>query len=107
MALYGVGAPDRRKETLMSVWEYKTLVYSLEGKVVYSLRFWADSAGKAYGPRERSTLIGGIARQMRQLEDALKELDREGWELVSVSAWMAFPFTRHGCAVLRRPSAQA
>ena len=61
------------------------------GKVVYSLRFWADSAGKAYGPRERSTLIGGIARQMRQLEEALKELDREGWELVSVSAWLARP----------------
>jgi hypothetical protein len=91
----------------MSGWEYKTLVYSIEGKVVYSLRFWADSAGKAYGPRERSTLIGGIIRQMRQLEEALKELDREGWELVSVSAWLAFPFTRHGCAVLRRPSAQA
>jgi hypothetical protein len=91
----------------MSGWEYKTLVYSLEGKVVYSLRFWADSAGKAYGPRERSTLIGGMARQMLQLEEALKELDWEGWEFVSVSACMAFPFTRHGCAVLRRPSAQA
>lgn len=34
----------------MSNWEYKTLVYAIEGKVVYSLRFWADSARKAYGP---------------------------------------------------------
>ena len=91
----------------MSKWEYETLVYSIEGKVVYSLRFWADFAGKAYGPRERSTLIGGVFHQMRQLEEALKELDGEGWELVSVSTWTTFPFTRQGCAMLRRPSAQA
>ncbi len=91
----------------MSNWEYKTLIYGIEGKVVYSLRFWGDSAGKAYGPRERSTLIAGISRQMCQLEEALKELDRDGWELVSVSVWTAFLFTRQGCAVLRKPSAQA
>jgi hypothetical protein len=91
----------------MPGWEYKIQVYSMEGNVVYSLRFWSDSAGKAYGPRERSTLIGGILRQMRQLEEALKELDREGWGLVSVSAWLNFPFTPQGCAVLRRPSARA
>jgi hypothetical protein len=90
------------QETLTPHWEYKTLVYSLEGKYFYSLRFWADSARKTYGPRERSTLIGGIARQMRQLEQALQELDQEGWELVSVSTWMALPATRHGTAVLRR-----
>ena len=93
------------QETLTAGWEYKTLIYSIQGKVVYSLRFWADSAGKAYGPRERSTLIGGIARQMRQLEEALKVLDREGWELVSMSIWLAFACVRHGCAVLRRRSA--
>ena len=91
----------------MSNWEYKTLVYSIEGKVVYSLRFWADSAGKVYGPRERTRLMGGTAGQMRQLEGALKELGGEGWDLVSVSAWTAFPFTRQGCAVLRRSLAQA
>jgi hypothetical protein len=89
----------------MSRWEYKTLLYSLEGRYWYSLRFWVDPTGKAYGPRERATLIGGLVRQMRQLEEALKELDQEGWELVSVSTWMAFPATRHGCAVLRRASA--
>jgi hypothetical protein len=48
-------------------------------------------------------LIGGIHQQMRQLEQALKELDQEGWELVSASIWMTF-FTRHGVAVLRRPA---
>jgi hypothetical protein len=91
----------------MSHWEYKTLIYSIEGKYVYSLRFWADRMGKVYGPRERATLVGGLWRQMRQLEEALKELDQEGWELVSVSVWTAFLATRHGCAVLRRPSAGA
>lgn len=91
----------------MSTWEYKTLVYSVEGKVACSWRTWADAAGKTYGPRERSTLIGGIGRQMRQLEEALKELDGEGWELASVSVWMMFPFTRQGCAVLRRALVRA
>jgi hypothetical protein len=93
---------SKPSDTLTTRWEYKTLVYSIEGKYFYSLRYWADSQGKAYGPRERSTLIAGIARQMRQLEQALRDLDQEGWELVSVSAWMAFPATRHGAAVLRR-----
>jgi hypothetical protein len=82
-------------------WEYKSLTYSLQGKVVYSLRFWADSSGRAYGPKDRARLIGGIAQQVRQLGEALKELDQEGWELVSVSVWMTF-FVRHGVAVLRR-----
>jgi hypothetical protein len=95
------------QETLISHWEYKTLVYSVEGKYFYSLRYWADTQGNAYGPRQRTTLIGGIFRQMRQLEQALKELDQEGWELVSVSTWMAFFFTRHGTAVLRRRLAPA
>jgi hypothetical protein len=93
------------QETSLSRWEYKTIVYSIEGKYFYSLRFWADSKGKVYGPRERAKLIGGIARQMRQLEQALKELDQEGWELVSVSTWMVFLATKHGTAVLRRPLA--
>lgn len=92
----------------MTHWEYKTLTYLLEGKHFYSLRYWGDaSAGKVYGPQERATLVGGVWRQMRQLEEALKELDKEGWELVSVSVWTAFLFTRHGCAVLRRPASQA
>jgi len=90
----------------MKHWEYKTLVYALEGKYFYSLRCWYDcSAGKVYGPRERAILVGGIPGQLRQLEEAMKELDQEGWELVSVSVWTAFPMTRHGCAVLRRPTA--
>lgn len=92
----------------MAHWEYKTLTYLIEGKYYYSLRYWGDpSTGKVCGPRERATLVGGIPRQMHQLEEALKELDQEGWELVSVSVWTVFPFTRQGCAVLRRPAALA
>ena len=90
----------------MTHWEYKTLTYCIEGKVVYSLRFWEDSSRRAYGPKERARLIGGIHQQARQLEAALKELDQEGWELVSASIWMTF-FTRHGVAVLRRPARAA
>ena len=86
----------------MTHWEYKTLMYGIEGKYYYSLRYWADSTGKSYGPRARATLF--VWRQMHQLEEALKELDQEGWELVSASVWVAFPYTRHGCAVLRRPA---
>ena len=86
----------------MPQWEYKSLTYGIEGKVVYSLRFWEDSSRRAYGPKERGRWIGGIHQQMRQLEQALKELDQDGWELVSASVWMTF-FTRHGVAVLRRP----
>jgi hypothetical protein len=88
----------------MPQWEYKTLTYAIEGKVVYSLRFWADSSGRAYGPKERARWIGGIFQQMRQLEEALNELDRDGWELVSMSVSVVFLFVRHGAAVLRRPA---
>ena len=84
----------------MPQWEYKTLTYGIEGKYVYSLRFWEDFSRQTYGPKERS--MTGIPQQMRQLEEALKELDQEGWELVSASIWLNF-FTRQGVAVLRRP----
>ena len=82
--------------------KYKTLTYSIEGKFFYSIRFWADATGKVYGPRERPPFVGGIPCQMRQLEAALTELDREGWELVSASVWTELLFTRAGCAVLRQ-----
>jgi hypothetical protein len=32
----------------MLQWEYKSLTYGVEGKVVYSLRFWEDSSRRAY-----------------------------------------------------------
>lgn len=59
----------------MTHWEYRTLFYALEGKHFYSLRYWYDlSAGNIYGPKERATLLGGIPRQMRQLEEALQNI---------------------------------
>lgn len=88
----------------MAKHEYKTLIYALEGKYTYSLRYWWDnSAQKAYGEKERARFIGAIPTQMKQLEQALTELDQDGWELVAYNTYMAFPWTLHGSAVLRRP----
>ena len=87
----------------MAQWEYKTLTYTFEGKFFSTLRFWADSSGRAYGPREQARSIGRVAQQLRQLEEALKELDQDGWELVSASVWTSWPYTQHGAAILRRP----
>jgi hypothetical protein len=85
----------------MARWEYKTLTYVHEPKGFHPRRYWADSSGQGYGPRERARWVAGVTHQMRQLEEALKELDRDGWELVSVSVW-GEAFTRMGAAVLRR-----
>ena len=87
----------------MAQWEYKTLTYTFEGKFFNTLRFWADASGRVYGPREPARSVGGVAHQMRQLEEALKELDQDGWELVSASVWTGWPYTPHGAAILRRP----
>ncbi len=93
----------------MANWEYKTLVYGIEGKVFYSNRFWVDVStsldepGNRYGPTERSRLIGKIFQAMKQLEEALKQLDEEGWELVSTSFSTGI-FSFHGMAVLRKSS---
>src|SRR5262245_42529257 len=68
---------ERRGVFPMAQWEYKTLTYGIEGKVVYSLRFWEDASRRTYGPKERGRLIGGIHQQMRQLEEALRQSDQE------------------------------
>jgi hypothetical protein len=98
----------------MPGWEYKTLVYTYEGNFFLSfcaLWGWADSLGKSYGPRLRFPVsplrfpvAGGRTLQMCQLEEALKELNREGWELVSAT-WNAQGV--QGSAVLRKPSTLA
>ena len=88
----------------MARWDYKTLTYVHEPAAFSRRRYWADQSGTAYGPKERGRWVGGDAHQMRQLEEALKELDRDGWELVSVSVWSSYS-VRSGAAVLRRPAA--
>jgi hypothetical protein len=85
----------------MARWEYKTLTYVHEPKAFARRRYWADIAGTAYGPKERPRWIAAVTHQMRQLEAALAELDRDGWELVSASVWSEYG-TRLGAAVLRR-----
>ncbi len=95
----------------MPNWEYKTLHYGIEGKVYYGNRFWVVSSptpgepGKRYGPIAQSRLIGKISQAMWQLELALKELDDEGWELVSTS-FSSGTFHLNGIIVLRRPRTQ-
>jgi len=86
----------------MARWEYKTLTYVHEPGAFRPRRYWADAAGKGYGPRERGHWLAGDAQQMRHLEAALMELDEDGWELVSVSVWSAHS-VRSGAIVLRRP----
>ena len=87
----------------MAHWEYKTLTYVHEPKAFSRRRYWADAAGTAYGPKERGRWVAAVAQQMGQLEVALAELDRDGWELASASVWSEYS-TRTGAAVLRRPA---
>jgi hypothetical protein len=89
----------------MTRWEYKTLVYAVEGRFFSSMRFWADTAGNVYGPKVRNRMVGGIFQQMEQLEAALNELSKQGWELVSASIATG-KVRRGGCVVLRRAAAE-
>jgi hypothetical protein len=88
----------------MAKWEYITLVYGTADK---SGRRWVitvsdiTSESKQVGQAERGRFLGRIWQAMRLLETALKELDADGWELVSTSFSGIFSF--YGTAVLRRP----
>lgn len=87
----------------MGSYEYKALIYAIEGKYTHSLRYWCELSGsKAYGEKQRARLIGAIPSQMKQLEQAMTELDQEGWELVSHSTSMIFPWVPQGTAIVRR-----
>ena len=91
----------------MARWEYITLVYGTGDR---HGRRWvvtapdATSESKQVGKAEKGRFVGRIWQAMRLLETALKELDAEGWELVSTS--FSGIFTFYGTAVLRRPAAK-
>lgn len=91
----------------MARWEYKTLYYGLKGRRTFTERFWVDTSESLdescnrYRPTARSRLIGKVQQAMRQLEEALNELDEEGWELVS-SSYSSGVFRLDGMAVVRR-----
>lgn len=89
----------------MATWEYITLIYGTADK---RGRRWtvippdAKTEGRQVGRAEKGRFIGRVWQGMRLLETALKELDAEGWELVTTSFSGTFGF--YGTAVLRRPA---
>jgi hypothetical protein len=91
----------------MSRWEYITLVYGTGDRLG---RRWvvtapnATSKSRQVGAAEKGRWAGRIWQAMRLLETALKELDADGWELVTAS--LSGLFNLYGTAVLRRPIAQ-
>lgn len=90
----------------MPRWEYRTLIY---GSAVHGQRRWvitapdAQAASQQVGDAEKSRFVGQVWQGMRLLESALRQLDADGWELVSAS--FAGTFSFYGCAVLKRPIA--
>ena len=97
----------------MAKWEYCTLLYGSpyrpRGDPGRGMRQWVinatscDVQSRRVGESGKPRFIGRIWQAMRLLETALKELDGEGWELVSTSFSGIFSF--YGTAVLRRPIA--
>ena len=87
----------------MAQWEYRTLMYGTADP----LRRWVITApdaltrGQQVGGAEKGRFICRIWQGLHLLESALRELDADGWELVSVSFSGILSF--YGCAVLRRP----
>jgi hypothetical protein len=92
----------------MAHWEYQTLYYGALGR---GLRRWLLPApdpkapGKGVGGSEFRSFSKRITQALRLLGTALKELDGDGWELVSVSFSGVLAF--YGVAVVRRPAARA
>lgn len=90
----------------MAQFEYRTLMYGTPDP----LRRWVITAPDAktpcqqVGDAEKGRFVGRIWQGMRLLESALRELDADGWELVSVSFSGILSF--YGCAVLKRPAAK-
>ena len=70
----------------MAQWEYTTIGMGTPDK---NGRKWvitapdAETAGKQIGEAEKPRFIGRFWQGMRLLETALKEMDADGWELVS------------------------
>lgn len=92
----------------MPRWNYRTLIYEAAERGV---RRWvitaptAQSTSQQVGDSEKGRLAGRVWQGLRLLETALRELDADGWELVSVSFSGILSF--YGCAVLKRPAAMS
>ena len=90
----------------MAQWEYRTLIYGTPDP----LRRWVITGSDAKTPCQqvgeaaKGRFAGRIWQGLHLLETALRELDADGWELVSASFSGILSF--YGCAVLRRPIAK-
>ena len=105
----------------MAQWEYRSLMYGTAQVPLETVRRWqywmwpwafamrrwvvtastADGQFRTVGKSEKSRFFGRIWQAMCLLETALKELDDEGWELVSTS--FSGIWALYGTAVVRRP----
>ena len=91
----------------MAQWEYRSLMYGTADP----LRRWvitapdAKTACQQVGEAEKGRFVGRIWQGLHLLETALRELDADGWELVSVS-FSGLLFSFYGCAILKRPVAK-
>ena len=91
----------------MAQYEYTTLVMGTSSD---KGRRWVITSpdpkipSKQVGEAEKARVLGGLWQGAHLLETALKEMDAEGWELVShsFSGYLAF----YGSAVLRRPASR-
>jgi len=86
----------------MAQFEYRTLIYGTPDP----MRRWvitspdAQTPCQQVGTAEKGRFVGRIWQAMRLLETALREVDADGWELVSASFSGILSF--YGCAVLKR-----
>ncbi len=93
----------------MAQWEYTTIIM---GTPDTKRRRWVITSpdpkipGKQVGEAEKPRFVGRIWQGARLLETALKEMDADGWELVSHSFYGPGMAGFTGTAVLRRPASK-
>lgn len=88
----------------MTRWEYRSICMGTPDK---NGRRWkvvthdGSVSGRQVGDAEKPRLVGRFWQVIRLLETAVKELDGEGWELVSHSMSHSL-FATTGTALFRR-----
>ncbi len=88
----------------MAQWDYTTIIMGTPDK---KGRRWvitspdSQTPGEQVGEAEKARFLGKIWQGVRLLETALKEMDAEGWELVSHS-FSGLVVAFYGTAVLKR-----
>ena len=93
----------------MAQWDYTTIVmFKPDRNGRRWLRVSPDPkiVGEQVGEAEKPWTLGSLGQGARLLETALKEMDAEGWELVSHSFYGPGFGGFYGTAVLRRPASK-